>query len=92
METFFTAYTKFLDFKTYYFIKKFSAFPELKDVSPVLESYGMHIDFDKACNIAGVTSPIVKEELLKQIEQNLPKAKVVELAGAGTFFGKTVAR
>ena len=91
METFFTAYTKFLDFKTYYFVKKFSAFPELKDVSPVLEAYGMHTSFDKACSIAGVTSNIVKEALLKQVEENLPKAKVVELIGASSFSGKTIA-
>lgn len=79
METFYTAYTKLLDFKTYYFIKKFSAFPELKNVPPVMDSYGMHTDFDKACSIAGITDASVKEKLLKQAEDSKQTGKLVEL-------------
>lgn len=79
METFYTAYTKLLDFKTYYFIKKFSAFPELKNVPPVMVAYGMHTNFDKACSIAGITDAAVKENLLQQAEENKQTGKVVEL-------------
>jgi hypothetical protein len=79
METFYTAYTKLLDFKTYYFIKKFSAFPELKNVPPVMESYGMHTNFDKACSIAGITDAAVKEKLLQQAEESKQTGKLVEL-------------
>lgn len=80
METFYTAYTKLLDFKTYYFVKKFSAFPELKNVPPVMESYGMHTDFDRACTIAGITDAAVKGKLLQQAEDNKQTAKIVELS------------
>lgn len=90
METFYTAYTKMLDYKMYYFIKKFSAFPEFKNVSPVLESYGMHTDFDKACSIAGVNDPAVKEQLLLQAQENTPRAKVIELANSN-FAEKSIA-
>ena len=90
METFYTAYTKLLDYKTYYFVKKFSAFPEFKDVAPVLESYGMHTNFDKACSIAGLTDPMIKEQLLQQAEENTQRAKVVEL-GNSNFSSKSVA-
>lgn len=90
METFYTAYTKLLDYKTYYFVKKFSAFPELKNVSPILESYGMHTNFDKACNIAGITDPAIKEQLLQQAEENTQRGKVVEI-GNTSFSGKSVA-
>lgn len=90
METFYTAYTKLLDYKIYYFIKKYTAFPELKDVSPILESYGMHTSFDKACSIAGVTDVIIKEQLLQQAEEKVPRAKIIELSNA-TFSGKSVA-
>lgn len=79
METFYTAYTKLLDFKTYYFVKKFTAFPELKNVPPVMESYGMHTNFDKACSIAGVTDAEVKATLLEQAAENRQTAKVFEL-------------
>jgi len=90
METFYTAYTKLLDYKTYYFVKKFTAFPELKDVSPVLESYGMHTNFDKACSIAGINDVAVKQQLLQQAEENTQRAKVVELTN-NSFAGKSIA-
>jgi hypothetical protein len=90
METFYTAYTKLLDYKTYYFVKKFTAFPELKNVPPILDAYGMHINFDKACSIAGITNTATKEQLLQQIEGNTPKAKVVDLNSTG-FASKNAA-
>ena len=90
METFYSSYTKMLDFKTYYFIKKFSAFPELKNVPPIMESYGMHTDFDKACSIAGLQDATIKEQLLQEATANSPRAKVIDLSDAG-FAGKSVA-
>lgn len=90
METFYTAYTKLLDYKKYYFVKKFTAFPELKDVSPILESYGMHTSFDKACSIAGLTDALIKEQLLQQAEENTQRAKIVEL-DSNSFISKSVA-
>lgn len=83
MEIFYTAYTKFLDFKVYYFIKKYKAFPELKNVSPLLESYGMHTDFNRACSIAGIHDAAVKEKLLKEAEATIQRAKIVELNHTG---------
>jgi hypothetical protein len=90
METFYTAYTKLLDYKTYYFVKKFSAFPEFKDVSPVLDAYGMHTNFDKACSIAGLTDPAIKEQLLLQVQENSQRAKIVEL-GTLSFVSQSIA-
>lgn len=91
METYYTAYTKFLDFKTYYFVKKYNVFPEYKDVPPIMESYGMHTDFEKACSIAGITDPLIREKLfLLTEEENIPQAKVVDLNNAG-FSSKTAA-
>jgi len=90
METFYTAYTKLLDYKTYYFVKKFTAFPEFKNVSPILESYGMHTNFDKACSIAGLTDATIKQQLLQQAEDNTPRAKVVEI-GHTSYASQTVA-
>ncbi len=90
METFYTAYTKLLDYKTYYFVKKFTAFPELKNVSPIMDSYGMHTNFDKACSIAGLTDPIIKDQLLQQAEANTTRAKVVEL-GNNSYASQTAA-
>lgn len=88
MENFYTAYTKVIDNKTYYFVKKFLAFPEFKDVSPVQESYGMHLDFDKACNIAGVYDAKIKEQLLVEIDGSVQHAKIIDL-NTLNYSGKT---
>ena len=93
METFYTAYTKLLDFKTYYFIKKYIAFPEFKNVAPLMESYGMHTDFDKACSIAGIQDTQIKEKLLIQIKESSHQAKIIDLENSGYagYAGKNVA-
>lgn len=88
MENFYTAYTKVIENKTYYFVKKFLVFPEYKDVAPVLESYGMHTDFNRACSIALVQDPAVKERLLKEANGTVQQAKVIDLNSAA-FSGKT---
>ncbi len=89
MEIFYTAYTKLLGYETYYFVKKFTAFPEFKNVSPILDAYGMNSSFDKACSIAGIKDTKIKEQLLQQID-GTPKAKVVEWNSV-SFANKSVA-
>jgi len=79
MESIYTAYTKLVDDKKYFFVKRFTEYPELKGVPPILESYGMHTDFEKACKIAGVSDPKIKEQLLQSIEENAHHAKIIEL-------------
>lgn len=79
MENFYTAYTKQIDGATHYFVKRFIRFPEYKGVPDVLESYGMHTSFDKACKIAGINEPAIKQQLLDEIENNVQKAKVIDL-------------
>ena len=79
METSYTAYTKVLDNKTYYFVKKFIVFPETNSIPPILEAYGMHVDFDKACAIALLTDTKIKQQLLEEIENSVQHAKVIDL-------------
>ena len=82
MENLYTAYTKVIDNKTHYFIKKFLTFPEYVDVAPVLESYGMHTDFNKACSIASVYDPKIREQLRREAESTIQHAKVIDLNSA----------
>jgi hypothetical protein len=79
MENFYSSYTKVIQNDTYYFVKKFLRFPEYKDVSDILEGYGMHREFDKACKIAGIYDPEIRNQLLQQIENAVPQAKVIDL-------------
>lgn len=90
MENLYTAYTKVMENKTYYFVKKYLVFPEFKDVEPMQESFGMHTDFDKACHIAGINDPIIREQLLNEAKGTIQQAKVIELNTAN-FSGKSAA-
>ena len=81
MENYYTAYTKVINGVTFYFVKKYKTFPEYKDVEPILESYGMHTDFDKACHIAMIDDKVTKEQLLNSLEQNLNTAKLIQMNG-----------
>ena len=69
MESYYTGYTKQVNGQTYYFVKKFTIYPELKNVAPSLESYGMHTDFDKACRIASINDPKIKQQLLQEKQE-----------------------
>lgn len=90
MENLYTAYTKVMDNKTYYFVKKYLVFPEFKDVEPMQESFGMHTDFNKACSIAGINDPIIRAQILNEAKNTVHQAKVIDL-NATNFSGKTAA-
>jgi len=79
MENLYSAYTKVMDNKTFYFVKKYQIFPEFKDVEPMQESFGMHTDFNKACSIAGINDSIVREQLFSEAKTPVLQAKVIEL-------------
>lgn len=80
MNNFYTAYTRLVHGTTFYFVKKFSAFPELKGVPDILENYGMHTDFYRACRIAELKDPAIMQKLLKEIEiARTGNAKVIHM-------------
>jgi hypothetical protein len=79
MENFYTCYTKVIQDKTYYFVKRYLRFPEYNNVADILEGYGMHIDFNKACSIAGIKDAAIRKQILDDMERSLPYAKVIEL-------------
>jgi hypothetical protein len=78
METLYTAYTKLIDNKLMFFVKRYTHFPELADAPDVLESFGMHKDFDRACDIAKVEEASIRTRLWNEL-QGLPAAKVIEM-------------
>ena len=79
MENVYSCYTKTVNSTTFYFVKKFIVFPEFKEIEPLLESYGMHADFDKACEIALIKDAAIKEVLLNEIKERGAKTKVIDL-------------
>ena len=91
MENIYTSYTKTVQGKTYFFVKKFLTFPEFNNVPDVLVGYGMHIDFDKACSIAMINDTKTKLQLLNNMGGAVEKAKVIDMMPVG-FESKAVGR
>ncbi|MGN6531915.1 MAG: hypothetical protein ACTHK0_09205 [Ginsengibacter sp.] len=79
MENNYQAYTKEIDGKVFYFVKKFSSFPEFENFPQVLDSMGMHTDFYKACNIAKVYDEIVIHKLMNDLHILPESARVIHL-------------
>lgn len=89
MKTIYTAYLKVIENKSFYFVKRFSTFPELKGVPDFLEGFGMHIDFNQACWIAGVTNQNIKEFLLSEIENSENDTKVIQMNSTANIISKS---
>ena len=79
MENFYTTYRKTIDGVTFYFVKKYQTFPEYKNVSPILENYGMHTDFKQACKIAMIHDEATQKQLSDTLEVNGAQTKVIQL-------------
>lgn len=54
--------------KNYYFVKKILALKEFKGLAEVVVGYGMHTDFEKACDIAGISDIDSRKKLLAGLE------------------------
>ena len=76
MQNFYTAYTTNVNGDILYFVKRYLTFPEYKDVPDILESYGMHADFERACSIAKIDDKVVRDQLLQEL-QHLPQNTTV---------------
>ena len=68
MENFYTAYTKVVQNTTFYFVKKYITFPEYKDVPGILDSYGMHTNFERACEIAAIKEKEIRQNLFADLQ------------------------
>lgn len=79
MKNIYTAYTREVNSQTCYFVKKFILLPEYEQVAPILESLGMHRDFMKACDFAGVESVEILEDLMKQLDLTMVSGKVIPM-------------
>jgi hypothetical protein len=81
MENIYKAYTKEINGKTFYFVKKFSVFPEYENSPKVLDAMGMHTNFYKACNIAKIDDDIVVRNLMNELHIIPDSARVIHMHG-----------
>jgi hypothetical protein len=88
MENVYECYSKLLHDKTYYFVKRYLRFSEYAHVPDVMEGYGMHTDFTRACSIAGINDLKIMKQIFDDMQEAqfkaaAPVAKVIELKKAG---------
>lgn len=76
MEYIYTAYTRVVNDVNFYFVKKYSVYPEYEGLPKVLDSIGMHQNFYSACFIAKIYDEVVVGQLLDQLNV-LPEPKEV---------------
>ena len=79
MENIYKAYTKEINGKTFYFVKKFTAFSEYENCPTVLDGMGMHTNFYKACNIAHVYDDLAVNQLMNELHIISESARVIHL-------------
>lgn len=81
MESIYKAYTKEINGVIFYFIKKYTTFPEYEGFPVVLDSMGMHRDFYKACGIAKVYDEIVVTRLMNELHIIPESARIIHIHG-----------
>ena len=84
MKNFYTAYAKTIDGTLFFFVKSFKTFSEYKNVPPILETYGMHTKFDKACKIAMIEDREIQQQLLNEVETDIASSNMLPLYPAAS--------
>ena len=79
MENIYKAYTKEINGKTFYFVKKFSIFPEYENFPSVLDAMGMHTNFFKACNIAKIDDEGIINKLISELHIIPESGRVIHM-------------
>jgi len=74
MEYLYSSYSKLVNDKIHYFVKKIMTFPEFRGLADVQVGFGMHTDFIKACNICGIYDSACYQQLsFEMVQRNLPR-------------------
>ena len=77
METYFKAYTRTVQGTLFYFVKKFTRFPEDPHIPDILERMGMHPEFLRACRLAGLHEDQAILELQAHLEAESATARII---------------
>jgi hypothetical protein len=81
MENIYKAYTKEINGKIFYFVKKFSVFPEYENSPKVLDAMLINTYFYKSCNIAKIDDDIVVRNLMNELHIIPDSARVIHMHG-----------
>lgn len=67
MENIYKAYSREVNGKTFFFVKKYNVFPEFKDYPKILDSMGMHTDFYRAYHLAKINDEAILNQLVSEL-------------------------
>lgn len=81
METIYTAYSKVVNNVNFYFVKKYTIFPEYENSPQILDSFGMHTDFYRACDIANIYDECIINKLMSDLKLIPESARIVPISG-----------
>ncbi len=79
MKSIYQAYTRDINGKMHYFVKKFNCYPEFKDLPPVMMAMGMHKDFLKACELADVEDDYTVQSLMEELNLTKVSGKIIPI-------------
>ena len=85
MENIYTAYIREVNGVEFYFVKKYNIFPEMKGAPKVLESFGMHTNFYRACDIAKIYDEATITKLLNGFHIRPEDTKIVPAKAVNAF-------
>ncbi|MEO8416635.1 MAG: hypothetical protein ABI472_23420 [Ginsengibacter sp.] len=85
MENSYSAYVRTVNGDTFYFVKKYQVFTEYKDLPPLLDSYAMHTDFNKACKIALISGKAA-QQLMNDLQINQAPSRIAKQTGKATIY------
>lgn len=79
MENYFKAYTRLVQGTPYYFVKKYTIFPEDPHIPDILEKMGMHTEFLAACALVGLQEGLVIDRLFQGLQEQEAMAPVIPM-------------
>ena len=79
MEKIYIAYQREVNHEIFYFVKEFCSFPNIPNATTILENYGMHRNFLKACRIAQIEDESIIQSLLDQFKVKEPQGKLIPI-------------
>ncbi len=92
MKNEYIAYTREINGELFYIVKHFMVIPELQNIHPVQVGYGMHQQFDKACDIASITKDAAERKKIYALilSEEVPSAKVISINDFKNLGGKKI--
>lgn len=82
MEKIYKTYTKQINGRTFYFVKRFSVFPEYENCPEILDCMGMHADFYKACSLAKIYDKAIIKKLMNELHIIPDSTRIIHMKKA----------